>query len=196
MSLSDKVDSLLTFVQSINEEQKTDNVPPEHLHNLKTFVVEEDLLQNEHLVCFKGNFGDSHKPSIVKIRPSKPKASELKKLMAKMKLSPSGRFGKGFGFYKANCVTKKSFKVDVIYPWVEPEEPENDEEQKQRLQDQQKIFDKFYRRALPKQRFMVRETPELYETITKPWFESIPTASIQWVCLSILVCPIIQIWSD
>ena len=79
--------------------------------------------------------------------------------------------------------------MHIIYPWTEPEVPEKEskEEKEQRLKDQQKVFNKFYKRNLPKRSFIVRETPKMYETITKPIIEAIPTRSIQWVG-SLCVC--------
>ena len=186
MSLTKTIDSLLSFVNSVpsqdTNETKCDEVPPDGLTNLNTFKIEEDLVQTEDFLAFKGNFGNPEEPSILKVRPSKPKVSELKKLINEIELSPAGKFGKGFGFYKAKCITTKSFNVDVIHPWVIPDDDENEEEKKQRLVDQQKIFDKFYKRCLPKKRFMVRETAEMYNKITLPYVQSIPIRAIKWVC--------------
>merc|ERR1712154_227964 len=80
-----------------------------------TFNIEEDLVQTEDYLAFKGNFGDIQKPAILKPH------STLKK------------------------------------------------------------FDKHYQRALPKKRYLVRETAEMYEKIQLPYIQSIPTADIQWV---------------
>merc|ERR1712154_736985 len=162
MSLIDKVDLLLSQIDSFmradddNDEKEalTRNTAPDQLSDLSTFNIEEDLVQTDDFVAFKGNFGDSDKPSILKMRPSKPKASELKGLMETMQLSSAGKFGKGFGFYKAKCITTKSFKIDVIYPWINPEKEENEEEEKQRLENQQKVFEKFYQRCLPKKKYI------------------------------------------
>ena len=159
------------------------NIPPENLNNPNTFTVEEDLIQTEVFLSFKGNFGNPNEPSILKIRPSKPKPDEIKQLMKAIQLSISGgkKFGKGFGFYKAKCITTKSLNVDVIHPWVKPENDETDEEEKERLQNQQKVFDKHYARSKPKKSFMVRETAEMYKNITLPHIQSIPVNDIQWV---------------
>ena len=179
MSVLHKVDSLLS---AFDDEKQSKNTPPDKLHTLTTFQIEEDLVQNDDYLAFKGNFGDVQKPSILKIRPSKPKASEIKQAMNSMQLSLVKEFGKGYGFYKAKCDTTKSFSIDVIYPWIEPEDNEdNEEEEKKRLADQQKIFDKYYKRALPKKGYLIRETPEMYEKYQVPYIQSIPTANIQWV---------------
>ena len=186
LSILNKEESLISTINpEINtdcDEAKSGNIPPEDLSDLSTFAIEEDLLQTEDFLAFKGNFGNPKEPSILKVRPSKSKPDEIKQLMRTIQLSLSGRYGKGFGFYKAKCVTTKSFKVDVIHPWVKPEKDETMEEEKERLQNQQKVFDKFYERNVPKKSFMVRETAEMYKTITLPHIEAIPVNDIQWVC--------------
>lgn len=193
MSLLSRLDSLVSLISTLTNSATDDskqteaktNTPPEHLQNLQSFVIQEDLLQSEDLVAFKGYFEECEQtqPSIVKVRPSKPKAAELKQYMKAMRLKSAGRFGKGFGFYKASCLTTKSFNVDVIHPFVEPDgdETETEEQKAQRLQDQQKVFDKFYQRLIPKKSYMVRETPEMYQAVTVPYIDSIPSASVQWV---------------
>eukprot|EP01084_Bolivina_argentea_P184558 318313_1 len=186
MSALQELNLLLSLINNSNKNNNNEeltNIPPDSLSNLHSFIIEEDLIQCDDFVTFKGNFGDINKPSILKIRPSKPKASELKQFINKMKLISCNKYGKGFGFYKAKCITTKSFNVDVIYPWIESDndQKETEENKKQRLKAQQKVFDKFYQRNLPKKSYIIRETPEMYKNITLPYIQSIPTNDIQWV---------------
>ena len=159
---------------------------PENLNNLSGFQIDEDLRQTADFMAFKGHFGDESKPSIMTVRPSKPKPDEFKRFKDNLALSSTGRFGKGFGYYKGKCTATKSFNVDIIYPWTEPEDPESEskEDREQRLKDQQKVFNKFYKRNLPKRSFIVRETPKMYNAITLPIIEALPSRSIQWVMSS------------
>ena len=182
MSVLQAIDSLLSL---FGDGVQPKDMPPDKLSTLTTFQIEEDLVQNDDFLAFKGNFGDVQKPSILKIRPSKAKAADVKQAMNAMELSLVKQFGKGYGFYKAKCAATKSFSIDVIYPWIEPdnEVDETKEDAVKRLADQQKVFDKHYRRALPKKGYLIRETPDMYEKIQVPRIQSIPVKDIQWVSI-------------
>eukprot|EP01084_Bolivina_argentea_P001886 3497_1 len=102
-----------------------------------------------------------------------------------MQLTTTNKYGKGFGFYKAKCVTTKTFSVNVIYPWIEPDiedaKAESEEDKQKRLQEQQKVFDKHYKRTIPKKCYLVRETPPMYQNITLPLIQSLSARHIQWL---------------
>lgn len=99
MSVATKIDTLLSFLENKVGSNTNHNLP-ENLTNLSGFQIDEDLRQTADFMAFKGHFGDKSKPSIMTVRPSKPKPDEFKQFKNRLTLASTGRFGKGFGYYK------------------------------------------------------------------------------------------------
>ena len=132
-----------------------------HQFDLREFVVEKILNFNEDkkILNIAGYFKSlgNLKVALVKLHLKLPEADLVSALFST--IQSSTMFHANNEFHKLDAIVSYKLEFEVVYP----------------------ASKYLYQKALSSVSYSIPETPHLYNTVTKPYIDSLPSSQIQWL---------------